>query len=173
MRVIRIPQKLVDFLRNEKRDNLLVCHDTKGNMFTETAWKRMWESYIGELNRIYGDFSGYIFSASMAVFAFSTVICWSYYGKCFIEYFTKNKSAAKIYLALYCACAAAGSVMQQGLIWELADFAVAVMTSLNLAAVLMLSSDVKKETEVFLNGRKYKKNVSLSPAMGREGCTFL
>ena len=60
MRVIRIPQKLVDFLRNEKRDNLLVCHDTKGNMFTETAWKRMWESYIGELNRIYGDFSGYI-----------------------------------------------------------------------------------------------------------------
>lgn len=128
---------------------------------------------ISAFAKYFGDFSGYIFSASMAVFAFSTVICWSYYGKCFIEYFTKNKSAAKIYLALYCACAAAGSVMQQGLIWELADFAVAVMTSLNLAAVLMLSSDVKRETEVFLNGRKYKKNVSLSPAMGREGCTFL
>lgn len=60
MRIVNIPQKLVDFLKNESKNNLLVCTDTKGNMLSEAAWKRMWESYIRELNFKYGDFSGIV-----------------------------------------------------------------------------------------------------------------
>lgn len=60
MRIVNIPQKLVDFLKSESKNNLLVCTDTKGNMLSEAAWKRMWESYIRELNFKYGDFSGIV-----------------------------------------------------------------------------------------------------------------
>ena len=108
---------------------------------------------ISAFEKYYGTFSGYIFTFSMAIFAFSTVICWSYYGRCFIEYFTSKKAPVTIYLALYCLCVVAGSVMRQGLIWELADLAVAVMTSINLASVMMLWKEVALETSVFLAPR--------------------
>ena len=58
-RVIRIPQILVDYLSNQKRDdNFIVCTDTHGNIYTEQAWKVMWESYIREINFKFGDFTG-------------------------------------------------------------------------------------------------------------------
>ena len=60
MRTVRIPQKLVDYLGAVPRNSLLVCPNTKGGMLSETSWKRLWESYIGELNRKYGDFSCYL-----------------------------------------------------------------------------------------------------------------
>lgn len=101
----------------------------------------------------YGAFSGYIFTFSMAVFAFSTVICWSYYGQCFLRYFTAKKAPVTIYLVLYCLCIVAGAVMKRGLIWELADLAISVMTSINLASVLMLRDEVALETGAFIMPR--------------------
>ncbi|MCL1824215.1 MAG: site-specific integrase [Oscillospiraceae bacterium] len=56
-RTVYIPQILVDFLKNEKRDSLLVCPSANGKLMSSTAWKCMWESYILELNLKYGDFS--------------------------------------------------------------------------------------------------------------------
>lgn len=53
-RTVQIPQILVDFLKRQQRNNLLVCPDTKGRMMTETAWQRMWQSYQKELNARYG-----------------------------------------------------------------------------------------------------------------------
>ena len=54
-RVVQIPKLLVDFLRQQPREGLLVCPDTKGQMMTETSWRRMWESYQKELNARYGN----------------------------------------------------------------------------------------------------------------------
>lgn len=57
-RVVKIPQHLVDYLRTQERNNnLIVCPDAHGNMYTESAWERMWESYMRELNFKFGDFS--------------------------------------------------------------------------------------------------------------------
>ncbi len=56
-RTVNIPQILVDFLNSQQKDNVLVCPDTKGDMMTETSWRRMWDSYIKDLNIKYGDFS--------------------------------------------------------------------------------------------------------------------
>lgn len=58
-RVIHIPQLLVDYLyKQDKNNNFLVCPDTHGNMYTESGWERMWESYMRELNFKFGDFTG-------------------------------------------------------------------------------------------------------------------
>lgn len=58
-RVVHIPQLLVDYLyKQDKNNNFLVCPDTHGNMYTESGWERMWESYMREINFKFGDFTG-------------------------------------------------------------------------------------------------------------------
>lgn len=56
LRVIDIPNKLVEFLKNEPRQDMLVCTNSKGHMHTESSWERMWESYLQDMNMGYGDF---------------------------------------------------------------------------------------------------------------------
>lgn len=53
-RVIPIPQVLIDYLSGIERDSLLVVTSANGKQMTETAWKRMWESYMSVLNEKYG-----------------------------------------------------------------------------------------------------------------------
>lgn len=57
-RTVYIPSKLVDYLKSVSRNNsMFVCPSSKGDMLTDSAWKRLWDSYISELNFKYGDFS--------------------------------------------------------------------------------------------------------------------
>lgn len=55
-RFVDIPDILVDHLRSIEHTSELVCPSARGKMMGETAWKRMWESYLAELNLRYGDF---------------------------------------------------------------------------------------------------------------------
>ena len=55
-RKVYIPNILVDYLRTIEKTGLLVCPSAKGSVMTAEAWKRMWESYLKELNFRYGDF---------------------------------------------------------------------------------------------------------------------
>lgn len=55
-RVVDIPQILVDYLNGIERKSLFVCPNTKGDMMTESAWKRSWDSYLCDLNLKYGGF---------------------------------------------------------------------------------------------------------------------
>ena len=56
-RIVDIPDILVDHLRSVERTSDLVCPSARGKMMGETAWTRMWESYLTELNFRYGDIS--------------------------------------------------------------------------------------------------------------------
>lgn len=65
-RTVYIPQKLVRYLRSVDRgSSLLVCPSDKGSMMSDNAWKRLWDSYIAELNFKYGDFSHVLVPNSM------------------------------------------------------------------------------------------------------------
>lgn len=60
-RVVYIPEKLINFLKNVKRStSMYVCPSSSGAMLTDSGWKRLWDSYISELNFRYGDFSGVV-----------------------------------------------------------------------------------------------------------------
>lgn len=54
MRVVYIPRKLADYLNTLPRSNLLVYPSASGRMMTASAWKAVWQSYMAELNRKYG-----------------------------------------------------------------------------------------------------------------------
>ena len=56
-RVVHIPQLLADFLRTEREadpDTLYVVHAATGGRMTDIAWKRLWDSYMADLNALYG-----------------------------------------------------------------------------------------------------------------------
>lgn len=59
-RVVNIPTQLVNYLRPllvGRSPFDLVCADAKGRMFSETAFRRMWDSYLKDLNLKYGAFT--------------------------------------------------------------------------------------------------------------------
>ena len=55
MRLISIPRILVDYLKAVERKSTVVC-TLDGELMTEGAWRRMWESYMNLLNERYGNF---------------------------------------------------------------------------------------------------------------------
>lgn len=60
-RIVYIPQVLIDYLKPLAGNPFgLVCPSAQGTMMTDSAWKRLWSSYIKELNLKYADFGSYI-----------------------------------------------------------------------------------------------------------------
>lgn len=57
-RTVFIPKILVEYLSGADRgNNMLVCPTKNGKLMSDSAWKRLWNSYLSELNFRYGDFS--------------------------------------------------------------------------------------------------------------------
>lgn len=56
IRVIPIPDVLVDFLKSVEKISDYVCPCTNGAVMRESAWQRLWNSYMQTLNQQYGDF---------------------------------------------------------------------------------------------------------------------
>ena len=54
MRVVDIPQKLADYMAQMPHDELLVIHKAGGGTMTESAWVKLWHSYMRVLNIKYG-----------------------------------------------------------------------------------------------------------------------
>ena len=95
----------------------------------------------------YGKSASYIISISVILFAFATVVCWGYYGKAALRYFTSSPVLLCIYDLIYCVAAVFGAVLSESAVWELSDITVAVMTVLNLSAVFFLRREIREETE--------------------------
>lgn len=53
-RVVNIPKVLVAYLKTQQDGCLYVLHNKKGERMTEQGWKRLWESYMCDLNVKYG-----------------------------------------------------------------------------------------------------------------------
>lgn len=53
-RVVSVPAKLIRFLQTVPKNNILVVTTANGGRMTESAWKRLWESYLKDLNLKYG-----------------------------------------------------------------------------------------------------------------------
>lgn len=53
-RVVVIPSVLSDYLALCKKENILVCPSLNGEMYTATSWKTSWNSYLYDLDILYG-----------------------------------------------------------------------------------------------------------------------
>ncbi|MCK5710480.1 MAG: alanine:cation symporter family protein, partial [Deltaproteobacteria bacterium] len=90
-----------------------------------------------------------VVSISLAFFAYSTLLGWSYYGEKSIEYIFKER-AIMPYRALFTAVVFVGAVVKLDLVWTFADVMNGLMAFPNLIGLLGLSRVVLEETKKYL-----------------------
>ncbi|WP_188455190.1 alanine/glycine:cation symporter family protein [Virgibacillus oceani] len=103
-----------------------------------------------------GDTGGYIVTIGIVLFAFSTLVGWSYYGeKCFAYLF--NDKAVPYYRVAFVLIVMYGAIEKLGIVWGIADIMNALMAVPNLIGILGLSGVVVYETKKFLKVAKEEK----------------
>ena len=86
---------------------------------------------------------------SLSLFAFSTLVGWSFYTAKSVQFCLKKpveKPVYGVWLLVMCA----GGFLSPKLVWELADTAIAVMCIPNLLALWLLRGEVVTETKLYL-----------------------
>lgn len=87
---------------------------------------------------------------SLSLFAFSTLVGWSFYTAKSVQFCAKKPVEKPVYIAwLLVMCI--GGFLSPKLVWELADTAIAVMCIPNLLALWLLRGEVVSETKLYLN----------------------
>ena len=104
-----------------------------------------------------GAFTKYAVGASVCLFAFSTVVCWAFYGRSCLSYITKSKKAALIYTLIYLCVAVFAASLSQESVWHTADFSIALMTGANLPALFLLRKEIKAETQTLLGAKEKRR----------------
>lgn len=93
---------------------------------------------------VFGKAGGYFLDICICLFAFATLVAWSYYGKTGTEYLFGEKSG-KIYNIVYAAAAFIGCITKLDFVWSISDTFNGLMAVPNIFAVLCLSKEAVAE----------------------------
>ena len=91
-------------------------------------------------------------SVGLAIFAFTTIIGWSYYGERCVSYLF-GAHLIKFYRIAWVAAVLVGALFKLDLVWTLADIFNGLMALPNLIALLLLSPVIFAETRAYFAGR--------------------
>jgi AGCS family alanine or glycine:cation symporter len=97
-----------------------------------------------------GEWGGYIVTISLAMFAFSTMLGWSYYGEKSLEYLLGDRSNLP-YRIIFIIAIFVGALRSLDFVWSISDVMNGLMALPNLVGLLLLSGVIVRETrEYFL-----------------------
>ncbi|MBN1379546.1 MAG: sodium:alanine symporter family protein [Gammaproteobacteria bacterium] len=102
-----------------------------------------------------GRAGGWVIGISVCLFAFSTMLSWSYYGDRSAE-FMFGEQAIMPYRVLFTLLVVVGASVPLPLVWNLADIATVLMAIPNLFALILLAALVKKLKNDYFN--RYKNS---------------
>ena len=108
----------------------------------------------------YGHIGGALLTISLALFAFTTILGWNYYGERAILYLAGVRAILP-YRLVFIALIACGAFLKLEAIWVLADIVNGLMAIPNLIALIALSGVVVHETRRYFEklerGRRFMK----------------
>lgn len=135
-------------------DTLVVCSMTALVILTADSW--MQGVAAGQLTsasyaETLGEAGQILIALATAIFAFSTLIGWNYYGEKAIEYLFGAR-AIRIYRIAFIATVIVGAMMELEFVWNFSDLMNGMMALPNLIGLLMLSKVVKAETDRYFKG---------------------
>ena len=107
---------------------------------------------------VFGRFGGGFVAVSLALFAFSTLLGWSYYGQRAAAYLMGER-VIPVYKAAFLLAAVAGCMMRLEPVWALSDTFNGLMALPNLAGVLALRRQVIAESFSYTHLDVYKRQV--------------
>lgn len=94
-----------------------------------------------------GSGAGFFLSAAVFCFGYATVICWADYGASALWAIKPSKRLKSVYTILFLACIPIGCAVAPGAVWSVSDFAITVLTSINLLALFLLRREIRAETK--------------------------
>ncbi|HEM3701698.1 TPA: sodium:alanine symporter family protein [Streptococcus suis] len=102
---------------------------------------------------VFGQPGALALTISLVLFAYTTILGWSYYGERCIEFLFGTKSILP-YRLVFVAMVALGGFLKLDLIWTIADIVNGLMVLPNLIALLALSPVIIKETRQYFAKKK-------------------
>ncbi len=146
-------------------DTIIICTLTALVIILTGAWSSgikgvamTVEGFTRGLSNIgLGSVGRHVVAGGLLLFAFSTIISWSYYGTRAAEYLFGEK-LIKPYRYLYGLFVFLGSIWGIDLVWHFVDMVITFMTIPNLIALLLLAPVVSKEIKSYFSEMKRLKN---------------
>ncbi|MBY5021295.1 sodium:alanine symporter family protein [Streptococcus suis] len=135
-------------------DTLIICSLTGLSILVTDQWTT--EGLAGApltqaaFATVFGNTGSIALTISLVLFAFTTILGWSYYGERCIEFLFGTKSILP-YRLLFVAMVALGGFLKLDLIWTIADIVNGLMALPNLIALLALSPVIIKETRQYFS----------------------
>lgn len=129
-------------------DTLVVCTATALVILTADVWQQGVSAGIltsMSFAETLGDTGTIIVAIATALFAFSTLIGWSYYGEKAIEYLFNDRAIIAFRIA-FVAMVMVGATRELSFVWNFSDLMNGLMAIPNLIGILLLSNVVKQES---------------------------
>jgi alanine or glycine:cation symporter, AGCS family len=93
----------------------------------------------------------YLLAVSVFLFAFSTMLAWSYYGEkaaCYL--FGESRTVSLGYKLLFCLFVVIGASSNLGVVMDFSDAMILVMSVPNLIGIYLLAPVIKRELNQYL-----------------------
>ncbi len=144
-------------------DTLIICTLTALVVILTGAWKggvegvgMTLEGFTNGLKVINLDFIGrHIVAIGLLLFAFSTMISWSYYGDRATEYLFGRRYLTH-YRLVFVLFVFLGAIWGIDIVWHFVDMVITFMTIPNLIAMILLAGVVSKEVNHYFKGKHDK-----------------
>ncbi|HFU4117159.1 TPA: alanine/glycine:cation symporter family protein [Streptococcus suis] len=138
-------------------DTLIICTLTGLTILVTDQWSI--EGLAGApltqaaFSTVFGQPGVLALTISLVLFAYTTILGWSYYGERCIEFLFGTKAILP-YRLVFVAMVALGGFLKLDLIWTIADIVNGLMALPNLIALLALSPVIIKETRQYFAKKK-------------------
>ncbi len=97
----------------------------------------------------------YVLAVAVVLFAFSTMISWSYYGlKAWTYLFGEGKTTELVFKVIFCIFVVIGASASLGPVIDFSDAAIFAMAVVNISALYVLMPIVKKEMKSYMSRLK-------------------
>lgn len=129
-------------------DTLVVCTATALVILTADVWREgVSAGILTSLSfaQTLGETGTIIVAVATALFAFSTLIGWSYYGEKAIEYLF-NERAIIVFRMVFVLVVMVGATRELSFVWNFSDLMNGLMAIPNLIGILLLSDVVRQES---------------------------
>lgn len=137
-------------------DTIIICTLTGLSIIITGSWSTDLNGAVltqYAFSTIFGNIGQIALAVSLVLFAFTTILGWSYYGERCFEFLFGSK-AIPLYRIIYVLMIAIGGYISLETIWVLADIVNGLMAFPNLVALLGLSPVIISETQTYFARKK-------------------
>ncbi|MBR2376046.1 MAG: alanine:cation symporter family protein [Clostridia bacterium] len=150
-------------------DTFVICTLTALVVLVSTSQETLYMSGLADttvsmlaFKDVFGLFGEIVYSTIIPLFAFTTILAWSYYGEKSVDFLfrktgdTGRKIARTVFKVLYVLLVIVSAVIDGELAWAISDTANGLMALPNLIGLVLMSGLVVKITKNYFDRKKGK-----------------